>query len=64
MNLRDYALGTATDSELKSFALVFTLIEFLKDKGVMSESDEELISTIAAQVSAKLINEKKKDWEK
>ena len=64
MNLRDFALQTATDSELKTFSLVFTLMQVLVSKGILTEEEVDNISTVSAGVATNMIEQKKRKWEK
>ena len=53
-----------SDTELKMLALVFSLVETLRSKGLLTEKDIAKLSMIGAKLGQDLLEEKKKDWEK
>ena len=57
-------ISQCSDTELKMLALVFSLIEALRSKGLLTEKDIETLSMIGAKLGQDLLEEKKKDWEK
>ena len=57
-------IAQCSDTELKMLALVFSLIESLRSKGLLTEKDIETLSMIGAKLGQDLLEEKKKDWEK
>jgi len=57
-------LKECSDTELKMLALIFSLVEALRSKGLLTESDIAKLSMIGAKLGQDLLDEKKKDWEK
>jgi len=57
-------IAQCSDTELKMLALVFSLVETLRSKGLLTEKDIETLSMIGAKLGQDLLEEKKKDWEK
>jgi len=57
-------VSDCSDSELNTYCLLFTMMEVLKDKGILSEKEIVMISTIGAKLAVDLIEKKKENWEK
>jgi len=62
--LRKDLFKECSDSELEMLALIFSLVETLRSKGLLTEKDIAKLSMIGAKLGQDLLIEKKKDWEK
>jgi len=57
-------ISQCSDTELKMLALIFSLVETLRSKGLLTAKEIEIMSIIGAKIGQDLLEEKKKDWEK
>jgi uncharacterized protein YccT (UPF0319 family) len=53
-----------SDSELKMLALIFSSVESLRAKGLLTMKEIDMLSMVGAKLGQDLLHEKKKDWEK